>query len=124
MSKNEDFILSLIKKTLNGEVSWFHADNHFSMPESENPQLYALLSHLDALENSGKCYYLQNKEKTIFLFFYCTGIQMFLQNSPSSRLLQMRGVDRSLLYRLYNSIRSCEKTDAEELSDLTDSFFE
>ncbi|MDO5345323.1 MAG: hypothetical protein Q4E91_06220 [Lachnospiraceae bacterium] len=109
MPQNEQFVLTLIKKTLSHELTWHHADSYFAIPESENPELFSLLSRLDVFENSGKCYFASHNRKSIFIFFYCDGIQVFLQKDPSSRLLQLKDVDRSSLYRLYNAILSCEK---------------
>lgn len=123
MTKNEQFVLTLIQKTLSRQLTWFHADNYFAMPESENPSLFSLVSRLDVFENLGRCYYSSHNEKFVFIFFYCDGIQVFLQRNSDSRLLQIKDVDRSSLYRLYNAVQSCEKTDSEELDELTDSFF-
>lgn len=123
MFKNKQFILTTIKKTLSHELTWLPADNYFAMPEDENPELFSLLSYLDIFENSGRCYFATYKQKSIFIFFFRDGIQVFLQKDPYSKLFQLKDVDRALLYRLYNAVRSSQKTASEELDELTESFF-
>lgn len=124
MNKNEQFLKTLITMTIHRTISWMPADSYFAMPESTNPFLYAIIQRLDVFENAGKCYFCNHNSKFLYLFFYGDGIQLFLQKNSDSRVLQMKDVDRSYLYRLYNAICSSRKTDAEELDNIIDNFFD